>query len=90
MWAWACTVVHMATGTPPFFPLSRLQIIFDVGARQKAPDIPNNLPDFIQELLDRCFLADPSQRPAAKQALQVGFEPATRSLPGAEDGPAPQ
>lgn len=71
MWAWACTVIHMATGAPPFANLGQMQVCNVVGMQQRSPPVPTHLPVELQGLLQHCLQVDRSLRPTAKEALQV-------------------
>lgn len=72
MWSWACTVIHMAQGKPPFAGLNMAQIHNKVVVKTEAPAVPANLPVQMQELLSKCLASDASARPTAMQALKVG------------------
>ncbi|KAF6257707.1 kinase-like domain-containing protein [Scenedesmus sp. NREL 46B-D3] len=71
LWAWACTVLHMATGSAPFANLRESQIVMHVGVSKRPPAIPGSLPEPLRQLLAKCLTVEASQRPSAKEALQA-------------------
>ncbi|KAF6250880.1 kinase-like domain-containing protein [Scenedesmus sp. NREL 46B-D3] len=71
LWAWACCMIHMATGVVPFARLMPQQIMMQVGVRHTAPPVPPSLPGPLQQLMQHCLTVSPAQRPTAKQALQA-------------------
>jgi serine/threonine protein kinase len=72
IWGFACTFLHMVSGTPPWAGDSVLQICTAVGVGRQAPLLPADLPAELRQLLRSCFDADPSRRPSASQLLKVG------------------
>jgi serine/threonine protein kinase len=71
LWGFACTLLHMVTGVPPWSQDNMLQICTTVGVRRQSPPLPEGLPGELQQLLAACLAADPGQRPAAQQVLKV-------------------
>jgi mitogen-activated protein kinase kinase kinase 17/18 len=87
VWAWACSVVEMASGLPPWSELAlpSLALVFRIGCAQPPnhhPTIPSHLSDELKALLMRCFAFDPAERPTAAELL------ATEYMLGAETVPA--
>eukprot|EP00899_Mesostigma_viride_P019378 jgi/Mesvir1/27441/Mv07228-RA.1 len=71
-WAFACIVVEMTSGNPPWAGLDDREIITAmIGPQKKIPDIPSGLPAALTDLLRRCFSYQPASRPKFPEILAV-------------------
>jgi serine/threonine protein kinase len=76
IWAWGCSVIHMATGSPPNPELDKMALMRGY-RKKKAPAIPAHLPSYLRDILSKCLVVDPLKRPSALEVLkkwQVGAE----------------
>ena len=77
VWAFACSVVEMATGEYPWSHLppekhNPFCLVFHIGQAQGSdhhPHIPGHLSAELRALLKRCFASDPALRPTAEELL---------------------
>ncbi|KAL0057165.1 MAP kinase kinase kinase [Marasmius tenuissimus] len=71
IYAFACTVLEIMTGKPPFHNLLEAAVLYQVGFRRIKPERPSEgwCPDHIWNLAELCWDGDPLRRPKAK-ALQ--------------------
>ncbi|KAL0571734.1 hypothetical protein V5O48_010226 [Marasmius crinis-equi] len=72
IYAYACTVLEIATGKVPFPELSEPQLIARVttqGLRPTMPEVPW-CPDGVRNLIKQCWETDPSKRPTARDILK--------------------
>ncbi|MBB2912090.1 serine/threonine protein kinase [Streptosporangium becharense] len=67
MFAWGCTMVFAATGSPPFGTDS-LAAIFN-RIMNLTPDLSAITDPALRELVGHCLAKDPAQRPTASEAL---------------------
>lgn len=75
VWALGCTLVEMATGSPPWAgevtdPVSAL---YRIGCTDTVPEVPENLSEEGQDFLGKCFRRNPSERWTAEQLLRHPF-----------------
>ncbi|KAJ8081478.1 hypothetical protein PM082_007323 [Marasmius tenuissimus] len=71
IYAFACTVLEIMTGKPPFHHLIDPAVIYQVSVHHIRPTRPSEgwCPDHIWDLVESCWSEDPLRRPRAK-ALQ--------------------
>ncbi|KAL0574366.1 hypothetical protein V5O48_007589 [Marasmius crinis-equi] len=71
IYAFACTILEIMTGKPPFHELIDPAVIYQVSVRHIRPERPSEgwCPNHIWNLVELCWHEDPSERPCAK-ALQ--------------------
>eukprot|EP00049_Salpingoeca_infusionum_P017430 m.352921 g.352921 ORF g.352921 m.352921 type:complete len:535 (+) comp16647_c0_seq1:431-2035(+) len=75
IWSVGCTVVEMASGSPPFSDCEPMAALFKIG----SPDvdfrktIPKHLPQTAQQFLEQCFTRNKIQRPTAEDLLRHYF-----------------
>uniref|UniRef100_A0A0W0EWH8 Protein kinase domain-containing protein n=1 Tax=Moniliophthora roreri TaxID=221103 RepID=A0A0W0EWH8_MONRR len=71
IYAYACTILQIMTGQPPFPKLTEAAVMFQVMSG-KRPSRPADgwCPDHIWELVERCWSQDPGQRPLAAQIVE--------------------
>jgi hypothetical protein len=72
IWAMGCLVTEMCTGEMPWARLQIQQIMNNVVAKRKAPEVPDYAPE--ADSIRRCFLYDPKLRPTAVE-LAEKFRP---------------
>jgi serine/threonine protein kinase len=70
IWAWACSVIHMATGSAPELELD-IMAAFRGYLGKKAPAIPAHLPHYLRDILSKCLVVDPLKRPSALEVLKT-------------------
>ena len=80
IWAMACVVLEMHTGTPPWRGMEMQHIMYAVLFEEKVPDVPAAAP--AADLLRRCFAKDPAYRPQATE-LVPAFAPTFEAAPAA-------
>eukprot|EP01052_Picozoa_sp_SAG31_P008381 SAG31_NODE_422_length_15859_cov_5.161865_9_plen_816_part_00 len=70
-WSWACCVIELFTGRPPW-ENDRMAVIMQkvLVARQK-PRVPAEVPEPVAQLLRQCFSSNPSSRPSFSEMLPV-------------------
>ncbi|KAL0576012.1 hypothetical protein V5O48_005957 [Marasmius crinis-equi] len=68
IYAYACTVLEIATGKVPFPELNEPQFLAQTvtqGLRPTMPEVPW-CPDDVRSLIEQCWETDPSKRPTAR------------------------
>jgi hypothetical protein len=85
IWAMACLIVAMCTGSHPWAGLQVQQIMNAVLMTRAAPAVPDHAPE--AALLRRCVAFDPKDRPSASE-LVAAFEPEAAELPEVVGGMA--
>ena len=82
IWAWAASVVEMATGKHPWHHLSEekrnnsLPLMFHIASAKSpnhAPLIPDNLSQDLKDILNACFSPSLSLRPSADSLLSTEY-----------------
>ena len=70
-WSWACCVIELFTGRPPW-ENDRMAVIMQkvLVARQK-PTVPREVPEPVADMLRRCFSSNPNARPSFTDMLPV-------------------
>ncbi|GBG61552.1 hypothetical protein CBR_g22349 [Chara braunii] len=72
VWSFACSVIDMFTGNPPFDSArSILEIQKRVALDKEKPPVPSGLPAEVTEALKKCFAFDAVQRPSFDQLLPI-------------------
>ncbi|KAL0567304.1 hypothetical protein V5O48_014688 [Marasmius crinis-equi] len=68
IYAFACTVLEIITGKPPFAELNDIQALFQVTIYNARPERPANVwcPDAVWSLVERCWDGDWEKRPVAE------------------------
>lgn len=70
-WSWACCVIELFTGHPPWENDRMAVIMQKVLIAKRKPDIPAQVPSELAEVLRRCFASDPQRRPSFVDMLPV-------------------
>ncbi|GLJ17288.1 hypothetical protein SUGI_0300110 [Cryptomeria japonica] len=74
IWSLGCTVVEMATGSPPWSNISHpLVAMYKIGCSNELPELPQSLSPEGLDFLDKCFRRDPEQRWNSTQLLNHPF-----------------
>eukprot|EP00293_Proteomonas_sulcata_P016091 CAMPEP_0184303900 /NCGR_PEP_ID=MMETSP1049-20130417/13556_1 /TAXON_ID=77928 /ORGANISM="Proteomonas sulcata, Strain CCMP704" /LENGTH=431 /DNA_ID=CAMNT_0026615589 /DNA_START=339 /DNA_END=1635 /DNA_ORIENTATION=+ len=66
-WSYACLLIEMLTGSRPWAGTAMSAICFKVVSSKETPQIPENLPPYISQLLAQCFAYNSQARPNFKQ-----------------------
>lgn len=70
-WGFACSMIEMLTGTPPWFGRSMEEMQHAVVIRQEKPQVPTGLPPAVEDVLNACFENDFRNRPLMPDILQA-------------------
>ncbi|KAK4427994.1 putative serine/threonine-protein kinase DDB [Sesamum alatum] len=70
-WGFACSMIEMLTGTPPWFGRSVQEIHHAVVIHQEKPQVPSGLPPAVEDVLKGCFEYDFRNRPLMPDILQA-------------------
>ncbi|KAK6148984.1 hypothetical protein DH2020_016509 [Rehmannia glutinosa] len=62
-WGFACSVIEMLTGNPPWFGRSVEEMHHEVVIRKEKPQVPTGLPPEVEDVLKGCFEYDFRNRP---------------------------
>jgi serine/threonine protein kinase len=71
VWSWANTVAEVLTGQEPFPHMQLLEVATLVKTEGMYPGVPDNAPDWLAELLLRCWSFDPAARPTMSQIVDI-------------------
>ena len=83
IWSFACCIVEMVSGHRPWSGAQMSAICFKVTAARETPEIPSDLPETVQNLLQACFAYDSSARPTFQEIFQIFARPWNRDSPAA-------
>lgn len=72
IWSFACTIIEMAAGKPPWADeyTQVAALIFAVATTEASPNIPEQLSDECRHFLALCLQRDPNTRPTAAELLR--------------------
>ncbi|CAN6996594.1 hypothetical protein IGI04_018412 [Brassica rapa subsp. trilocularis] len=77
IWAVGCTVIEMATGSPPWTEASSgespVSVLYRVGYSGEAPELPCLLTEEAKDFLEKCFKREAKERWTATQLLNHPF-----------------
>ena len=75
IWSVGCTVVEMATGSPPWANLSKdvRGVLELIRSAEAPPELPEELSDPCRNFVKRCLQIESYQRPTAQQLLLDPF-----------------
>ena len=74
IWSLGCTLIEMATGLPPWGKLENyMQAFMRIGKSEENPEIPNDLPEDLIDLLKKCFIRNPKERPTSTELKYHAF-----------------
>ncbi|XAR67432.1 Mitogen-activated protein kinase kinase kinase [Bertholletia excelsa] len=74
VWALGCTVIEMATGSPPWPEVTDpVSALHRIGFSGDSPEVPWRLSVNARDFLAKCLRQDPGDRWTAKQLLQHPF-----------------
>ncbi|XP_051147692.1 E3 ubiquitin-protein ligase KEG-like [Andrographis paniculata] len=78
-WGFACSMIELLTGTPPWFAKSADEIHHLVVICKEKPQVPSGLPPALEHVLKGCFEYDFRNRPLMSDILQA-FESSRNAL----------
>lgn len=70
VWGFGTSMLHLATGHLPYEGLSAMQMVSAMSKR-RMPEMPNSLPDWLQQALKQCLSFDSAARPSVSRLLEV-------------------
>ena len=74
VWSIGCTVIEMATGSPPYFHMQPMSALFIIGSANKpSPKLPDNFSDAAKDFVSRCLTKSMARRPTASDLGQHRF-----------------
>lgn len=71
MWSFACVLIELYTGIPPWHGMEVYDISGRVKDQMKVPRIPRGMPPVLAEAVKKCLSFDPKDRPQAREMLEV-------------------
>jgi serine/threonine protein kinase len=72
IWSLGCSILEMATGSPPFGEMEWYRVLWTVG-HGNAPPIPETLSENAKNFVMRCLDINPMKRPTATELLLHPF-----------------
>ncbi|CAM6112336.1 unnamed protein product [Calypogeia fissa] len=72
IWSLGCTILEMATGSPPFGDMEWHRVMWIVG-HGATPPIPDTLSESAKDFVKCCLDINPAQRPTAMELLNHPF-----------------
>ena len=63
VWGFATCILHLATGQLPYQGLTHTQMVSAM-LKQRAPEVPTSLPDWLQQALRQALTFDTAARPS--------------------------
>lgn len=78
-WGFACSMIEMLTGAPPWLGRSPEEMHHAVVIRQEKPQVPTGLPPAVEDVLNGCFEYDFRNRPLMTDILQA-FESSRKAV----------
>ena len=70
IWSIGCTVIEMATGSPPYFHLQPMSALFTIGSIEKpSPRLPDEFSETAKDFVNKCLIKSMHRRPSA---LELG------------------
>lgn len=74
IWSIGCTVIEMATGSPPYFHLPPMSALFTIGSVEKpSPKLPDHFSDAAKDFVNKCLTKSMPRRPSAAEIGQHRF-----------------
>mmetsp|Transcript_25233 Transcript_25233/g.51337 ORF Transcript_25233/g.51337 Transcript_25233/m.51337 type:complete len:588 (+) Transcript_25233:244-2007(+) len=70
-WSFACCIIEMVTGQVPWAGKSMSAICFKVTSSRETPEIPQELPVNVRQVLARCLAFNSNERPSFTEIFQV-------------------
>lgn len=80
-WGFACSIIEMLTGMPPWFGKSAEEIHRAVVLIKEKPTVPCGLPPAVEEVLRGCFEYDIRDRPSMEEILRAFERFSSSTLP---------
>ncbi|CAM6107925.1 unnamed protein product [Calypogeia fissa] len=72
IWSLGCSILEMATGSPPFGDMEWYRVLWTVG-HGNAPAIPDTLSETAKDFVKHCLEINPAKRPTATELLNHPF-----------------
>lgn len=74
IWSVGCTVIEMATGTPPWSEIKNpMAVMFNIMKANSPPEIPKDIPMQLGNFISCCLRINPNERPNVTQLLKHPF-----------------
>eukprot|EP00163_Fabomonas_tropica_P004081 TRINITY_DN1361_c1_g1_i1.p1 TRINITY_DN1361_c1_g1~~TRINITY_DN1361_c1_g1_i1.p1 ORF type:complete len:844 (-),score=166.08 TRINITY_DN1361_c1_g1_i1:35-2566(-) len=74
IWSLGCTVVEMATGSPPWSKYTtQVSALYHIASTDETPELPPSLSPEGTHFLTQCFNRNPAKRPTAATLLRHPF-----------------
>jgi len=70
VWGFAACILHLATGQLPYAGLTMIQMGTAM-SEGRTPNIPDTLPEWLQQIMRDCVKFDATARPSVVQLQQV-------------------
>lgn len=68
VWSIGCTVIEMATGSPPYFHMQPMSALFVIGSLEKpSPKLPEKFSQEARDFVDLCLIKTMQKRPTSAQ-----------------------
>lgn len=71
VWAFANTVVEVLTGKDPFPGMDLITVAMSVRDKFLHPKVPDDCPEWLRELLERCWSPQPEDRPDIDEIVSI-------------------
>lgn len=69
IWSVGCTIVELATGSPPYFELESMAALYRI-VQNDSPPIPEGISPILKDFIMKCFQKEPFLRASADQLLK--------------------
>lgn len=68
VWSIGCTVIEMATGSPPYFHMPAMSALFVIGSLEKpSPKLPEHFSPEAKDFVDLCLIKAMQKRPTSAE-----------------------